>query len=92
MVKVEVSKIIQSNFDHEDGSRLYHLIRDQLSKNESIELDFSNVDIMPSSFLNTSFRLLALDYEYSFLRDHIAIKNSNSFVSKMIKASIITEE
>ncbi|MGZ9109422.1 MAG: STAS-like domain-containing protein [Micavibrio sp.] len=85
MSTIEVSKLILGNLDHEDGSRLYHAVKAILNKGDVASIDFSNVDIVTSSFLNTSFRILALDYDYGFLRSHVQIKNSNSSINRMIK-------
>jgi hypothetical protein len=85
MVRIDVAKLVQGNLDHEDGSRLYHAIRLCLKENDNAEIDFSDVDIVTSSFLNTSFRILAKEYDYSFLREHLKIRNSNSLINKMIR-------
>lgn len=85
MVKViNVKDTIKNNLDHEDGSRLYHAIKSSI-KDDKIVLDFSDVEIVTSSFLNTSFRILTAEYGYDFLKEHLQIKNTNSSINRMIK-------
>lgn len=71
--------------DHEDGSRLYHEIKLSLKRDKLTIIDFEEVDIVTSSFLNTSFRLLAKDYDKLFLKEGIQIINSNNVINRMIK-------
>lgn len=71
--------------DHEDGSRLYHEVRLSLKKDKIVVIDFEGVDIVTSSFLNTSFRLLAKDYDKYTLKERIQIINSNKVINRMIK-------
>lgn len=71
--------------DHEDGSRLYHEIKLSLKRDKLTIIDFEEVDIVTSSFLNTSFRLLAKDYDKSFLKEGIQIINSNNVINRMVK-------
>ncbi|GEM_PF-3310204 len=88
MVTINVAELVKGNLDHEDGSRLYHAIQSSLKKNSDVEINFSEVDIVTSSFLNTSFRILAAEYDYNFLKQHLKIKNSNTLINKMIKECI----
>jgi len=90
MVTIKIINHIQTNINHEDGSRVYHVIRNALQKRESVVLDFSEVDVLTSSFLNNSFRLLATDYEYDFLKSHLVINNSTRLINQMIRECVIS--
>jgi hypothetical protein len=88
MDTIEVKKMIVGNIDHEDGSRLYHALKSILNKGGDALIDFSDVEIVTSSFLNTSFRILILEYDQSYLKAHLHIKNSNTTINRRIKNCI----
>ena len=85
MVIIKVAEIITGKLDHEDGSILYHAISEHLKKNVKVEIDFSGIEILSSSFTNTSFRIFAREYKYEKLKDMLHIVNSNSTINRLIK-------
>lgn len=86
-----VKEHTSENLDHEDGSIIYHLIKDSIKKNEVATLDFTGIDIVTSSFLNTSFSLLVKDFEYIQIKKLIKIRNSTKTINWMIN-NYITKE
>ncbi len=87
-ILIEVKRISKGQLDHEAGSMVYYPIKDALRKNLPVIIDFSGIETLTSSFLNTSFRLLSKDFEYEHLRRSITIKNSTATINRMIKDCI----
>lgn len=85
MALIRVGDIITGKLDHEDGSILYHAMSEYLKKNEQVTIDFSRVDVISSSFTNTSFRIIAREYEYNVIKSLVKIVNSNSTINRLIK-------
>lgn len=90
MVTIVVSDLIKGNLDHEDGSRLYHVVKPLVKNSEIVVLDFSGVEIVSSSFLNTSFRLWAADFSYEHLSKYLKIINSTKLMNEMIRARVLS--
>jgi hypothetical protein len=87
MVDLLVKDVISKNLDHADGKKLFGVVSAGLAEGPVL-LDFSDVDVVTPSFLNTSFRELVKTYDYDFLRQNLNIKNANSLVVRLIKQSV----
>jgi hypothetical protein len=85
MVKIKVHDYIRGGLDHEDGARVFDLIVKAFKNQEDTEVDFNNLEIVTSSFLNTSFRILAKEYEHDYIKKNLRIRNSNAFINTMIR-------
>lgn len=79
---------LASNMDHDDGRRLYDAITAALSIGSDIQIDFSGVDVVTPSFLNTLFRVLAKQHDYAFLKSRLRIVNSNKLINSMIRDAL----
>jgi hypothetical protein len=87
-VNINVASLATGNLDHDDGRRLYRAIRSALLADRDILIDFAGLDIITPSFLNTSFRILARQYAYAFLKSRVKIVNSNPLINRMIRDAL----
>ena len=87
-VNIAVVTIATGNLDHDDGRRLYDAINAALLSGSDICLDFAGIDIVTHSLLNTSFRVLARQHSYDFLKSRLKIINSNALINAMIRDAL----
>ena len=73
IMNIGVAGIISANIDHDDGRRVYDAIQAALQAGSDVQIDLQGLDIVTPSFLNTSFRVLAKQYSYDFLKGRLKI-------------------
>lgn len=86
-VDINVASLVV-NFDHDDGRRVFDAIQAALDAGSDVRLDFKGLDIVTPSLLNTSFRVLAKQYDIGFLKSRLKIVNSNRLINDMIRAAL----
>ncbi len=62
----------------EDGENLYQRIDAAFSNDIHVVLDFNNIDLMTSAFLNASIGRLYSKYDNPFIREHLKVTNMAS--------------
>ncbi|MDR2836080.1 MAG: STAS-like domain-containing protein [Bacteroidales bacterium] len=63
----------------EDGQKVFDLIKKVFDEKRNVVLNFINVEIMTSAFLNTAIGQLYKDFSEDFIRDNLKVENiSNS--------------
>ena len=60
----------------DDGEKLFHYIKRAFNENLDVEIDFRNIDLTVSTFLNASIGQLYSSYTSEYLRDHLSISNA----------------
>jgi len=79
-VNINVASLVV-NLDHDDGRRVFDAMQTALDAGSDVSLDFSGLDIVTPSLLNTSFRVLAKQYDSGFLKSRLKIINSNRLIT-----------
>ena len=60
----------------EDGERIFYRINKALQDNAIVILDFLNIEILTSAFLNTAVgQLYNKEYSVDFLKEHVKVSN-----------------
>jgi hypothetical protein len=59
----------------EDGEKIFIKIKEALSKEIKVILNFINIEILTSAFLNTAIGQLYKDFPSDFLRDFVKASN-----------------
>lgn len=72
----------------EMGAKIREQIRPIIEKNESVVLDFSNVNVVSNSFADECIAKFLLDYTLSQLRDHISFKGLNEMAGRSILVAL----
>jgi hypothetical protein len=62
----------------EEGEQLFSLIEQELRKSNNVTLDFSNINIIVSTFLNASIGQLYGKYDSDFIKEHLTVENMSS--------------
>jgi len=86
---IKVSAITGPNNDHGDGRTVYNAIQAALTASQnSVLIDFTGLDFITPSFLNTSFRVLGKQHDYDFLKTRLRIVGGNKLIYSMIRAAL----
>ena len=74
-MKIDVSNIIDKELATfvDDGILLHKEIKKYLDKNEKVIVDFSNIKMGISSFLNAAIGKLYGDFQYNFIENNLEI-------------------
>ena len=74
-MKIDVSNIIEKELATfvDDGILLHKEIKKYLDKNEKVIVDFSNIKMVISSFLNAAIGKLYGDFQYNFIENNLEI-------------------
>ena len=73
--RISVSTIFQGRNYPEAGDVLYSVLNDNLDKQDRIILDFKDVTLVPSMFLNTSLGKIIGERGAGIIRQKIAFSN-----------------
>lgn len=73
--RISVSTIFQGRNYPDAGDALYSVLNDNLDKQDRIILDFKDVTLVPSMFLNTSLGKIIGERGAGIIRQKIAFSN-----------------
>ncbi|NIW80624.1 MAG: DUF4325 domain-containing protein, partial [Calditrichae bacterium] len=59
----------------DDGEQIYSRIQKALNNDLIVRLDFKNIELITSSFLNAAIGQLYNSFESQFLREHLKVEN-----------------
>ena len=84
-LKVFLEKIVGENCASiDDGDKVLNLVRPELVKGYTVELDFEGVNLVLTPFLNTCFGKLLEQFGRDMTMTHISMKNiSNEFLQRI---------
>lgn len=91
MVMIEIQKKIKSVYTYEDGEKIYRMIAKELENNNKIEVSFSGIDSIPSSFANGCFVKLLEQFGFEKIKKCLIISNSTKQINQMIKSRLTFE-
>ena len=74
---IRVFEVLGSPFaiTTEDGEKVYEKINSNLKKQAPIQLDFDQIELVVSTFLNASIGQLYGSYDSEFIKTHLSIVN-----------------
>ena len=86
---INVTQVVGRNaVSMQGGSILHEKIRSALKDNESIELDFKDIEIFASPFFNASIGLFLKDMEISDLQSKIKLINISDLGKELLNQVI----
>lgn len=90
MFQLNIVNIIGSEFavSPEDGNSIFDIVKEKLENKEKISIDFSNVDIMTTAFLNNAIGKLYKTFEKDVLNSYITMINISESDLKLVKKVI----
>ena len=85
VLKVFLEKIVGENCASiDDGDKVLNLVRPELVKGYTVELDFRGVKLVLTPFLNTCFGNLLKQFGREMTMTHVSMKNiSNEFLQRI---------
>lgn len=83
--KIGSSAAVASN----DGERLFKIISSAFEKNLSIVLDFNNIELITSTFLNAAIGQLYDKYDSPFINKHLKVENMAPEDKMILKKVVI---
>lgn len=90
MLELKIIDVINSEFavSPEDGDTIFSLIKENIDSKKKIVIDFSNIDIMTTAFLNNAIGKLYNIYDKKKLNEYISMKNVSKSDLNLIKKVI----
>ena len=90
MFYLKIVNVINSEFavSPEDGDSIFNLIKEKVDSKEKIVIDFSNIDIMTTAFLNNAVGKLYNIYDKEKLNQYISMKNISKSDLNLVKKVI----
>jgi len=72
----------------DDGGKLYGLIVDAIKDDQTVELDFTNIEVLVASFLNGALAPLYRDYDSIYLTEHLKFAGLTPSFIEVIQAVV----
>lgn len=91
MVKVVVKDLIPDYSTNEQGKIIYEHVAHLLKDGIDVNLSFTGVSSVSSSFLNTSLIELLVQFGYDYVKKHLKISDVNKHVGGLISRRIQIE-
>lgn len=89
MVKaVKISNLVETFVTNEQGDIVFQEIEKTLKTNGKVVISMEGVEILTSSFLNSSIVPLTDMYDFEWFKNNVKIINGKPHVIKMIKDRI----
>jgi hypothetical protein len=81
---IKILDHIKTASSYEDGEAIYRLILPSLLAGEKVEVDFSGVLSIPSSFVNSAFIRLLDDVSFNDIKTNLVFKKSTRQINSLI--------
>ncbi len=69
----------------DEGKPIYDSIREAFENGEGVTIDFKNITLMTTAFLNVVIGTLYKDYPSDFLRENLKFENLSNEIAARIK-------
>jgi hypothetical protein len=85
--EIRVDKLLNASFavTTEDGQKLFELINESFNQEKDVIIDFSNIDLIVSTFLNASIGQLYGMYSTEFIQQHLSVINMGAIELATLK-------
>src|SRR3989304_5475249 len=76
-IRINIFELIASHaaVSTTDGENLYERIKKAFDSKIKVILDFNNIELITSTFLNSSVGKLYGQYDLDFIREHLSVDN-----------------
>lgn len=76
-IKLIVYNVIGNSFctESDDGQIVFGRLEKAFKENQTVQIDFQNIEMITSAFLNAAVGQLYRDYKEGFIREHLSVKN-----------------
>ena len=76
---------------NDDGAKIADAIRKNLDKEEPIRISFKGVDIVSTSFINSSLISLLDYYSFNYIKSKLSFINTTKHINDLIKNRFLFE-
>lgn len=92
VIKVIVYNIVGNSFciEADDGQLIFNLLDKAFKEERTAQLDFQNVEMVTSAFLNTAVGQLYRDYSVDFIKQHLSVVNMLPEDMALLKRAVDT--
>ena len=86
-IRIRIFEIVagEAAVSSEDGENVYKRISKALENGVNVALDFNNIELITSSFLNTAIGQLYHKYDSPFLRKRLRVANMEKEDMELLK-------
>lgn len=91
MLTVKAKDVGGCCYTNADGVAVYCAIANGFGRGRRVVVDFTAVDCVSSSFVNSAFVRAAEEYGLEYVKDNLSFVNSKKSINKMIKWQITQE-
>ncbi|MFA4906661.1 MAG: STAS-like domain-containing protein [archaeon] len=91
-VKINVYGVTGNTFcvDSEDGKKVFDLIKKALLEKKVVSIDFRNIEMVTSAFLNTAFGQLYGDFPENLIQSNLSIEEISDEDVALLKRVVAT--
>lgn len=91
-VKLSIYNIIGNSFgvEADDGEIVHKAIIHAFNEQRNVQLDFQNIEMITSAFLNTAVGQLYRDHDTDFIRKHLSVINMLPEDMALLKRAVDT--
>ena len=86
-IKINVYSIVGSKFcvEADDGEKIYELIVKELSDNKKIDLNFQNIELITTAFLNSAIGKLYKDFSEETIKNYLSVSEISDTAAISLK-------
>lgn len=88
---IRVASLVTSCDSNDEGDIIRRVILRHLDDQQHIELDFSGIPNVTSSFVNSAFVELLPHHDFEAIKNRVKIRRVNRQIGNMIKTRLATE-
>jgi hypothetical protein len=91
MVKLRVTDKVNACDTDTDGDRLRAALIAELDRHQSVEISFSGINSVTSSFVNAAFVELLASFSFETIKSRVRITDSTAQINDLIKRRLNIE-
>lgn len=87
MNEIKVGDVLHSSFavSTEQGETIFKLIHDSFTQEDQVTVDFTNVDLIVSTFLNAAIGQLYGEYPTEYIQKHLTVEHMSNEDLQVLK-------
>ncbi|GGH58438.1 transcriptional regulator [Filimonas zeae] len=87
MNEIKIGDVLHSSFavSTEQGEMIFKLISNYFTQDNQVAVDFTNVDLIVSTFLNAAIGQLYGEYTTDYIQKHLTIENMSNEDLQVLK-------
>lgn len=83
---IKLTDYISNGINNSEGELIFKIIMDKIEKEENLEISFSGMTAVSSSFVNSAFIELLKFYKFEYIKNKIKFKDTLKVHNDLIKS------